>query len=1134
MDYTPSHFLRLAIFSVLSFNINGLSPSTFGQESDWNLMKAIQPRGYVCGIANSSLKIDGKLDEGPWHDAPWTEDFLDIEGSVKPVPRFRTRAKMLWDNEYFYIGAELSEPHLQGTLTEHDAVIFQDNDFEVFIDPNGDNHDYLELELNTLNTTWDLLLPRPYKDSGTADNSFEFRGLKSGVHLQGTLNNPSDTDAGWSVEIAIPWAAFGSESKWFPTPKSGDQWRIDFSRVEWQFETVDGKYKKLPKTKEDNWVWSPQGIIDMHRPERWGFVQFSSEKPGTSNFKPDASLACRDLLMEIYHRQRTYQKNHGKWANSFAELEFKPDAQSAAAELSMVPTVDGFQATAIVTNPDKSQELWNVRQDSKLWKALESSLVSEALNRSGSNRDQLRLALDSCPIGQREGMEFLIANMPERDLLSLSSEFLLEDVRLAYHAWEKSAWKNKVPKEVFFNNVLPYASINERRDSWRKDFNERFTPLIDGATTPSLAAARLNQKLFPIVNVRYSTQRPKADQSPYESIKSGTASCTGLSVLLIDACRSVGIPARFVGTPLWSDNSGNHSWIEVWDDGWHFTGAAEPNGDELDKAWFIDRASTAKRDDPRNAIYAVSFQRTPVHFPLVWDKSINYINAVNVTDRYIDRAAKPPAGTVQTRFRVLDVATGKRLAASVQVFDEQGKLVLDGISKDERFDANDHLSVYLPASQKYNLEIRNGKSVKKSTFVSEQRNAPITETISPISSDSVTNNVPLQKSEAMAALTQYLSQPIDLRPAISEQAFAQLPISQLEATEATKILWTDHVNQIRVSRADEMAAKTLTLKSLKMPFTYEIFGDKPAGGRSMFISMHGGGGAPTTVNDQQWENQKKLYKLDEGVYVVPRAPTDTWDLWHQSHIDKFFDRLIENFIVFQDVDPNRVYIMGYSAGGDGVYQLAPRMADRWAAASMMAGHPNETSPVGLRNLPFTLHMGEKDGAYNRTKTASEWEQKMKDLQSSDPEGYTHFIKIHTGKGHWMDREDAVAISWMAKFNRNPLPTRIVWKQDDVVQNRFYWLAVKSTAVKDRAEVVATRANDSIDIQSTDVEDVSIRLSDAMLDLDRPFSITSGSVSLFSGVAIRTIGCIAKTLSERGDPKGIFSAEVNVVIPTKTP
>ena len=279
----------------------------FGEEGDWVHMKKIMPNGYVCGIASVPLQIDGKLDEESWKAAPWTEDFVDIEGAKKPAPMFRTRAKMLWDKENFYIAAELSEPHLQGSITEHDAVIFQDNDFEVFIDPDSDNHDYYELELNTLNTTWDLFLPRPYKDGGSAENKWEFSGMKTGVHLFGSLNDPSDQDSSWCVEIAIPWTAFSTQSRQVAPPQNGDKWRIDFSRVEWQFELVDGKYKKVPNTKEYNWVWSPQGIVDMHRPERWGFVQFSNALPGTAKFIPDSSLASRDLLMEIYHRQRAFR-----------------------------------------------------------------------------------------------------------------------------------------------------------------------------------------------------------------------------------------------------------------------------------------------------------------------------------------------------------------------------------------------------------------------------------------------------------------------------------------------------------------------------------------------------------------------------------------------------------------------------------------------------------------------------------------------------------------------------------------------------------------------------------------------------------------------------------------------------------
>ena len=1097
----------------------------FGAEGDWEHMKKIMPSGYVCGIASSPLQIDGKLDEESWKAAPWTEDFVDIEGYKKPLPRFRTRAKMLWDKEFFYIAAELLEPHLQGTITEHDAVIFQDNDFEVFIDPDSDNHEYYELELNTLNTTWDLFMPRPYKDGGGAENKWEFSGLKTGVHLNGSLNDPSDQDSSWCVEIAIPWAAFSTQSRQVAAPQNGKQWRIDFSRVEWQFELVDGKYKKVPDTKEDNWVWSAQGIIDMHRPERWGFVQFSNDLPGTAKFNPDSSLASRDLLMEVYHRERAFHAVHGKWGKSFSELDFVAGSGVGAEKFSMCTTADGYQASVIVSTGAESQELWNVRQDSKIWMSTESGLVQKALQRAGENQAQLRRALDSSPIEQREGMEFLIANMPERDLRTLTSEFLLEEVRLAYLAWDKSQWRNDIPKEVFLNNVLPYANINERRDSWRKDFSERFSPLIEGAKTPAQAAARLNQKLFPLLNVKYSTKRPKADQSPYESIHSGTASCTGLSVLLIDACRALGIPARFVGTPLWSDKSGNHSWVEVWDDGWHFTGAAEPNGDDLDKAWFLDRAATAKRDDAMNAIYAVSFQRTPVHFPLVWDRSVDYISAVNVTDRYVDLGIIPPEGSTRVLFRILDRATGRRIAAAVKVYDADNKLVFEGTSKDERFDANDHLSVILPIGHTFSLEVRDGEKMNKSTFVPGQRDRPITVNLD--TEISVSANEQTGSAAAIASLAKFLTLHADQRPLLVEQPFATVPLAKNDVEEATKLLWKDHVERIRSSRAEEMSARELALGELKMRFTYEVFGEKPSTGRSMFISMHGGGGAPTKVNDQQWENQKKLYRLEEGVYAVPRAPTDTWDLWHQSHIDRFFDRLIENMVVLEDVNPNRIYIMGYSAGGDGVYQLAPRMADRWAAASMMAGHPNETSALGLRNLPFTLHMGEKDAAYNRNKTASEWEKRLADLHRDDPDGYTHEVKIHTGKGHWMDREDAVAIPWMAKWNRNPIPTRIVWKQDDVIGNRFYWLAIEPMDIQGRAEIVATRSNNTIDIQTKDVDRVSIRLSDDMVDLDKPISITCGVSSLFQGIVPRTIEHLATTLSERGDPKGIFCAEVKV-------
>lgn len=229
------------------------------------------PKRYDAHRAVSPLQIDGKLDDGAWKNAPWTGLFVDIEGDAKPKPRFATRAKMLWDDQYLYIAADLAEPDVWATLTEHDAVIFHDNDFEVFLNPTGDTLNYFEFEINALNTGWDLFLPRPYRQQGKPDNGWEIPGLKTAVHVNGTLNKPGDQDAGWQVELAFPWSEFRRSGK--GRPSSGEEWRINFSRVEWKTRVEGGKYTKLPG-REDNWVWSPQGVIDMHRPEHWGRVRF--------------------------------------------------------------------------------------------------------------------------------------------------------------------------------------------------------------------------------------------------------------------------------------------------------------------------------------------------------------------------------------------------------------------------------------------------------------------------------------------------------------------------------------------------------------------------------------------------------------------------------------------------------------------------------------------------------------------------------------------------------------------------------------------------------------------------------------------------------------------------------------------
>ena len=396
---------------------------------------------------------------------------------------------------------------------------------------------------------------------------------------------------------------------------------------------------------------------------------------------------------------------------------------------------------------------------------------------------------------------------------------------------------------------------------------------------------------------------------------------------------------------------------------------------------------------------------------------------------------------------------------------------------------------------------------------------------------SAAESIDLEASaSAVAALQAFLEVPPGERAAIHDEPFAAVPLSRDDAAAARALLIDDHAARIRESRDAEMQAGCLRLGDLAMPFTIKVFGAKPERGRSMVVSMHGGGGAPKTVNDSQWENQKRLYTLDEGVYVVPRAPTDSWNLWHQAHIDPLFDRLIENLIVFEEVDPDRVYLMGYSAGGDGVFQLAPRMADRFAAAAMMAGHPNETSPLGLRNLPFTIHMGGNDAAYNRNQLAAAWQETLADLQAEDPEGYPHLVTIHRDKGHWMDREDAAALPWMMQYRREPFPDRVVWKQDDVTHGRFYWLAVDDEHRQARSDIVASRSGQSIDVASEEVACVQVLLNDEMVDLDEPVVITSAGEPIVTTVVSRTIRILARTLAERGDPRSMYSGELEVTLP----
>jgi Carbohydrate family 9 binding domain-like len=330
------------------------------------------PRRYVAYRAPSSLTVDGKLDEPGWAAAAWTDAFVDIEGDGRPRPPFRTRVKMLWDDEHFYVASEMEEPDLWGTLRTRDSVVFHDNDFEVFIDPDGDTHAYYELEVNALGTAWDLMLIKPYRDGGRAIDGWDIAGLKIGVDLRGTINRPGDQDDGWTVELAMPWRILREAAPERRAPKGGDTWRVNFSRVEWKVGVAAGEYAKVARPDgkgplpESNWVWSPQGAINMHMPERWGYVQFSGlgAGSGTEAFVDDPNERVRWALRRLYYRQRARRAATGAYASTLDALEV---ANIRVDGLEFRPVLHATPSLYEIVAPGFAGAVVHIDQDGRVW-----------------------------------------------------------------------------------------------------------------------------------------------------------------------------------------------------------------------------------------------------------------------------------------------------------------------------------------------------------------------------------------------------------------------------------------------------------------------------------------------------------------------------------------------------------------------------------------------------------------------------------------------------------------------------------------------------------------------------------------------------------------------------------------------
>lgn len=696
-------------------------------------------------------------------------------------------------------------------------------------------------------------------------------------------------------------------------------------------------------------------------------------------------------------------------------------------------------------------------------------LPDEVFRKAGDNLEELQHYIDGfVEVGNSDGRfdggraaRFLVRWMPEADLKSIKKEWLQANHELAIKAVEEFPWGKTYDEEIFTNDVLPYAVFDETRENWRPEFYGICSRLVKGCKTASEAAQVLNRELFDELGFHYHTGRKKPNQCPSESRASGKATCTGLSIALVYACRSVGIPARAAGTPLWSDLSGNHTWVEVWDGEWKFLGADEYDAKGLNRGWFVGRASKANPDEAKHSIWATSWSRTDGYFPMVWSSGSEEVGAVNVTYRYIKNEAEERG----VGLRVFMNRGEPRVVANVCLLGKNGGVLSFTKTKAGRSDLNDVAYLPLEGGEPWLLKV---------------------------------------EANGVYKMVRLEAKPTQVLDVI---------LNEKEDFDLNELLLKWEVEG-RDERERELEEKVIRMGDKEMKFLERKYGEEPEAGHSLWISMHGGGSAPPKVNDAQWRNQIKLYQPEEGYYVAPRAPTDTWNLWHEGHIDDFFDRLISDYVICRGVNPDRVYLMGYSAGGDGVYQLAPRMADRFAAASMMAGHPNETKPDGLRNLPFEIFMGGEDGAYNRNKKAANWKVRLADLQTADPAGYKHRVTIYEGLGHWMNNKEAEVLPRMAAESRNGWPRKVVWLQDDVTHERFYWLGVRKDGAKKRRRLEAVVDGQKIAVAGEDVSGLKFWLSDELLDLDKEVSVTLNGKEAFRGMVPRSSDVVMQSLGAR--------------------
>ena len=386
--------------------------------------------------------------------------------------------------------------------------------------------------------------------------------------------------------------------------------------------------------------------------------------------------------------------------------------------------------------------------------------------------------------------------------------------------------------------------------------------------------------------------------------------------------------------------------------------------------------------------------------------------------------------------------------------------------------------------------------------------------------------------------------------------------SNEDIENARNHLWQEYLEQVKadVVRAEEVEKRAMTFGAATMKYGIAVKGEPGESGYSLFIALHGGGGSDTPdLNNSQWADMATYYKgsVENGIYVFPRGVRDTWDCHFNPESYPLYDRLIENMIAFYDVDPNRVYLTGFSAGGDGVYAIIAKMSDRFAAANMSAGHPNGLPLWNIYNMPLQLQVGENDTAYDRNTCTAEYGRLLDGYREELGGGYVHNCYVHQFQGHnfrdnssaaqkvmadstaWLETGDASgievdanAIRFLEQFVRNPLPERVVWdlsqRADQREDESFYWLQAHGQLREGRIIASYDRETNSVNVEECTVKgEVAFLLNNDMLDLFAPITVNTPDGSNTVTVT-PDYDLLYKTTWERGDYNYQFAAKISVV------